>query len=87
MEYPIAYFGFAYPVLVSIYHIDGTVAITHGGIEMGQGVNTKAIQVAAHTLGLPITMIKVKPTNSLTGPNSVVTGGSITSELVAYVNK
>ncbi|XP_035659160.1 xanthine dehydrogenase/oxidase-like isoform X2 [Branchiostoma floridae] len=72
---------FRFTVFVAIYHTDGSVVITHGGVEMGQGIDTKVSQVAAATLGVPMETIHVMSTNSLTSPNSSDTGGSVTSEL------
>ncbi|XP_061392406.1 uncharacterized protein LOC133327888 [Musca vetustissima] len=83
MEYHVGYFG-QFPATVAIYHGDGTVVITHGGIEMGQGMNTKIAQVAAHTLGIPLDLIRVEGSNTINGANSMVTGGSIGSEVVCF---
>ncbi|XP_059474105.1 xanthine dehydrogenase/oxidase-like isoform X2 [Neocloeon triangulifer] len=69
---------------VSIYQGDGSVSIAHGGIEMGQGLNTKVTQVAAHILGLPIDQISIKESNTITGANNNISGGSIISEGVSY---
>ncbi|XP_069694441.1 xanthine dehydrogenase-like isoform X2 [Periplaneta americana] len=80
-EFPI--WGY-YAAMVSIYAQDGTVAVTHGGIEMGQGLNTKVAQVVAHILDIPLEYVSVKPSNNLTSPNGMVTGGSITSEACSY---
>ncbi|XP_067007633.2 uncharacterized protein [Anabrus simplex] len=83
MKFPIISFGGFYS-LVSIYHQDGTVSVCHGGLECGQGINTKVAQVAAKFLGIDLDMVKVKPSNNLTAPNSMATGGSIASESCAY---
>ena len=75
-----------WPILISIYENDGSVAVTHGGIEMGQGINTKVAQVVASTLELSsASEVSVKPSDGLTSANACVTGGSMASELVCQV--
>ncbi|XP_014254822.1 xanthine dehydrogenase-like [Cimex lectularius] len=86
MNYPFDYWG-AFYGMVSIFGMDGTVSISHGAIEMGQGVNTKAAQVAAHILGIELELVNVKPTTTLISPNNSSTGGSIGSEAVCYAVK
>ncbi|GLV36464.1 Aldehyde oxidase 3 [Carabus blaptoides fortunei] len=83
MNYPFAPFG-PWSVFMSVYAQDGTVAISHGGIECGQGINTKIAQVCAYTLGIPLDMVSIKPSSSLNAPNNFATGGSMTSEAVCY---
>ncbi|XP_018565775.1 indole-3-acetaldehyde oxidase-like [Anoplophora glabripennis] len=84
MVFPFILFPFTYGVIVSVYHCDGSVSISHGGIEIGQGINTKVIQVCAYKLGVPVNKISVKPSNNLNAPNSSPTGGSLTSEAVCW---
>ena len=43
-------------------------------------------QIAAYTLGIDLKLVTVKPSNSLTAPNSSVTGGSVGSDTCGYVN-
>ncbi|KAG1683136.1 Xanthine dehydrogenase [Nymphon striatum] len=84
MRFPHFYFALKFNAAISIYASDGTVAISHGGIEMGQGINTKAAQVCAYEFGIPLSMIRIKATSSIINPNQTLTGGSIGSDLVAY---
>ena len=49
-------------------------------------LSPQVAQVAAKTLGIPLELVKVKPSNTLTNPNGQATGGSITSELNCLVS-
>ncbi|WAR19141.1 XDH-like protein, partial [Mya arenaria] len=69
-----------FTAVVSIYGHDGTVAVTHGGTECGQGINTKVAQVVAYELGISVDMVSVKSTVSTIAANNFTTGGSVTSE-------
>ncbi|GAB0100743.1 xanthine dehydrogenase [Sergentomyia squamirostris] len=71
-----------YGVFVAVYAVDGSVSVCHGGVDMGQGINTKVAQIAARTLGLPVNMIKIETPNSLVSANVTLTGGSQTMDAV-----
>lgn len=84
LKFPLS-LGAVYTVLVSIVAGDGSVTVNHGGVELGQGIHTKVAQVAAMTLKVPMEKVIIKPTSTLTSPNSIMTGGSTTSELNCLV--
>ncbi|PVD33597.1 hypothetical protein C0Q70_04854 [Pomacea canaliculata] len=56
-RYGMGWSGGHYSVFVAIYNSDGSIAIEHGGIDMGQGINTKVAQVCAYELGVPMSLI------------------------------
>ncbi|HET7689968.1 MAG TPA: molybdopterin cofactor-binding domain-containing protein [Nocardioidaceae bacterium] len=66
--------------LVHVYK-DGSVLINHGGTEMGQGLHTKMLQVAATTLGVPLTQVRLAPTRTDKVPNTSATAASSGADL------
>src|SRR6056300_1034183 len=66
--------------LVHIYQ-DGSVHLNHGGTEMGQGLNQKVAQVAAHALGVGLGAIRITATDTDKVPNTSATAASSGSDL------
>ena len=66
--------------LVLIYS-DGSVQLNHGGTEMGQGLHTKMLAVAAHTLGISQSRIQIMVTSTDKVPNTSATAASSGSDL------
>ena len=66
--------------LVHVYK-DGSVLVNHGGTEMGQGLHTKMLQVAATALGLPIDRVRLAPTRTDKVPNTSATAASSGADL------
>ncbi|CAG9760635.1 unnamed protein product [Ceutorhynchus assimilis] len=66
--------------LVNIY-VDGSVLVHHAGIEMGQGIFTKMIQIVSRALNIPTKKINNKTTNTDIVPNTSPTAASTGSDL------
>ncbi len=61
--------------LVHVY-TDGSVSVSTGAVEMGQGVNAKILAVAAHALGIDADRITVETTSTLRVANTSPTAAS-----------
>ncbi len=66
--------------LILVY-TDGSIQLNHGGTEMGQGLHTKMLQVAATTLGVKIERFRMMPTSTDKVPNTSATAASSGSDL------
>jgi xanthine dehydrogenase large subunit len=66
--------------LVHVYK-DGSILINHGGTEMGQGLHTKMLQVAATALGVPLSAVRLAPTRTDKVPNTSATAASSGADL------
>ena len=66
--------------LVHVYQ-DGSIALNHGGTEMGQGLFQKVAQVTAHVFGLDVGMVKITATDTGKVPNTSATAASSGSDL------
>ncbi|HNU87451.1 MAG TPA: molybdopterin-dependent oxidoreductase [Ferruginibacter sp.] len=66
--------------LVHVYS-DGTVGVSTGAVEMGQGVNSKMLQVAAACFGISHHKIKLESTNTTRVANTSPSAASSTADL------
>lgn len=66
--------------LIHLYQ-DGSVSLSTGAVEMGQGVNTKMAQVAAACLGISVRRVRVEATNTTRVANTSPTAASSGADL------
>lgn len=66
--------------LVNVY-LDGSVQVSTGATEMGQGVNTKIRQIVADELGIAADLVRVMPTSTDKNNNTSATAASSGADL------
>lgn len=66
--------------LLHVY-TDGSMQISHGGTEMGQGLHTKIGQIVAHEFGVPLSHVEITSTRTDKVPNTSPTAASSGTDL------
>ena len=66
--------------LVHVY-VDGSILVNHGGTEMGQGLNTKVMQVVAQELGVDLARVRITATRTDKVANTSATAASTGADL------
>jgi len=67
--------------LLHVAHSDGSVLLSTGGVEMGQGLHTKLAAVAATELGIPPSAVHVEETATDKVANASPTAASASSDM------
>ena len=62
-------------------YLDGSVLIYHGGVEVGQGIHTKMIQIASRVLGIPVDKIHVAENSTHVIPHASDTAASHSTDM------
>ncbi len=81
--------GFNLPMLeqagaqIEVFDQDGSVLLRTGGVEMGQGLNTKVALVAAYYLGVSPQLVRVAELDTAVVPNPSASGASTGSSFNA----
>lgn len=66
--------------LIHVYR-DGSVHLSHGGTEMGQGLHVKVAQVVADAFGVSLERVKITASNTGKVPNTSATAASSGTDL------
>lgn len=66
--------------LVNI-HLDGTIQVSTGATEMGQGVNTKIAQIVSDCFSIPLENVSIMATSTEKNPNTSATAASSGSDI------
>jgi xanthine dehydrogenase large subunit len=66
--------------LVHVYR-DGSIHLSHGGTEMGQGLHTKVAQVVADAFGVTLDHVQITASNTGKVPNTSATAASSGTDL------
>ena len=68
-------------------YTDGSVLVSHGGVEMGQGLHTKMSQVAARALGVPVERVHIGEMATTSVANASPTAASFSADLYGMAIK
>ena len=66
--------------LVHLY-TDGTILVSHGGTEMGQGLHTKVCQVVAQAFGVPLEDVYINDSSTDKVANTIPTAASMSTDM------